>query len=639
MKKTIVIVFCVALIASGAFAQPVGIFDKAADWTIGDPPTKYPGEASLDGDVYTLVGNGDDIWNAEDEGYFLYTEKTGSWTLTAKVQWFDPGTEVDSKAGLMIRSNPATANSANFMWRLRGNNFAPDESGAQWRLDVGAPSTSYVFTDAAGANIGDLNMEGLWARVAYNAPLGVCYAWYSTDGSNWVFGYSVAVDLGQNPAYGIVITSHSADENPVEANYSDVTLVEGAPTAAKRTLPKNRITGNDLVDVKIEVGNPSTTAKSVTVTEDVPDGWTVTDISNGGTLANGVITWNLDAAPGLTTLSYKGTPEIDASIFWTGTVNDANLSGDNTIIFLRARTPIKTGWNDPTGGWLYIFDPDLGSDPDLERDGWKHNNNSDSYAYQPVIPAGPNAGMVWHNPGLIDDEEGGKCLVIYDPGDPRSMEAYGSIPDPGLRKVTIDYDLGPVTKAVAAFRVRSKAFTDEFGIDIPFGYSELEGYNLLGLMKNQDMQDLNNWEGLTASGLFFSPDFPDSLNFPTYSDYAGHAIPGSYEDGWDNTQWHEYWITWNIAAGEKATALYVDGELQPKFSYPQDPNDDAEKAGAFFNRVRDNENDITVGNAMFRISFRQTGQNGNLQFDYICFKPGTDEPPKKYVAVSDWQLY
>ncbi len=639
MKKIIVLLFCLGVIVSVTSAQTVGLFNKQADWTIGDPPTKTPGEAKISGDVYTLIGNGDDIWDAEDEGFFLYTEKEGSWTLTAKVQWIDTGSDVWSKAGLMIRSNPNAANSANFMWRHRGNNYAPDITGSQWRLTAGAPSASLDFTDAAGNNIGDPNMEGIWARVAYNAPLGVCYAWYSTNGTNWVLGNTIAVNLGTKPAYGLVITSHTADEVLVEANFSQVVFTEGAPTAAKRTLPKERISGNDLVDIKIEVGNPNPTTQSITVNEDVPNGWAVTEISNGGTFANGVITWKLDAAPGVTTLTYKGRPEIDAAIFWGGTVNNANIAGDNTIIFLRARTPVKTGWNEPAGGWLYIFDPDLGSDPDLEKDGWKHNNGSDSYAYQPKIPAGPNAGKIWHNPGLIDDEEGGKCLVIYDPGDPRSMEAYGNIPDPGLRKVTINYDLGPVTKAVAAFRVRSKAFTDEFGVAIPFGYSEQEGYNLLGLMKNENMLDLNNWEALTASGLFFSPDFPDSLNFPTYSEYPGHAVPGSYEENWDHTVWHEYWITWNITPGAKSTALYVDGELQPKFSYPKDPNDEAEKAGAFFNRVRDNENDIPVGNAMFRISFRQTGQSGNLQFDYICFKPGTDEPPKKYVEVSDWQLY
>lgn len=110
--------------------------------------------------------------------------------------------------------------------------------------------------------------------------------------------------------------------------------------------------------------------------------------------------------------------------------------------------------------------------------------------YQPVNPARPNAGQVWENTGLIDDEMSGLALLIYDPGDPRNMEAYGNIPDPGLRKVTLNYDLGPVTKAVATFRVRSKPFVDQFGVEIPFGYSESEGYNLLGLMINRGMRDL-----------------------------------------------------------------------------------------------------------------------------------------------------
>jgi hypothetical protein len=263
---------------------------------------------------------------------------------------------------------------------------------------------------------------------------------------------------------------------------------------------------------------------------------------------------------------------------------------------------------------------------------------SDSYAYQPKIPAGPNAGKIWHNPGLIDDEEGGKCLVIYDPGDPRSMEAYGNIPDPGLRKVTINYDLGPVTKAVAAFRVRSKAFTDEFGVAIPFGYSEQEGYNLLGLMKKREYAGFEQLGSTHSIGIVLLARFPRFVEFPTYSEYPGHAVPGSYEENWDHTVWHEYWITWNITPGANPPPCMWMANCNPSSLIPRIQTT-KRKSGAFFNRVRDNENDIPVGNAMFRISFRQTGQSGNLQFDYICFKPGTDEPPKKYVEVSDWQLY
>lgn len=110
---------------------------------------------------------------------------------------------------------------------------------------------------------------------------------------------------------------------------------------------------------------------------------------------------------------------------------------------------------------------------------------------------------------------------------------------------------------------------------------------------------------------------------------------GKFIDPWDNEEWHEYWITWNVAEGEKATALYVDGELTPTFSYPLEPsdpdyiNDNGEMdQGGFFNRVREAEGDIPVGNAVFRITFR-----------YNTFAPGTDEPPKEFTLVDEWSLY
>lgn len=61
-----------------------GIFDKTADWGgTNSPPQrgtyKVPGSVTFANGVYTLQGNGDDIWDNNDEGFFVYTEKSGSW--------------------------------------------------------------------------------------------------------------------------------------------------------------------------------------------------------------------------------------------------------------------------------------------------------------------------------------------------------------------------------------------------------------------------------------------------------------------------------------------------------------------------------------------------------------------------------
>ncbi|MBI1390875.1 MAG: hypothetical protein GC154_20790 [bacterium] len=645
MKRFFLLTIIMGMIAVPSFSQNVGIFDQTADWG-ADPndaaDLHAEGSASFENGVYTVMGNGDDIWGNVDEGFYVYTEKSGSWSLKAKAQWIDSGAgDVWSKIGVMIREIGDANNSSNYMIRQRGNLGDPDELSTQWRRQTGGElsESSASFLDSSGNPIVDPDEQGVWMRISRNADTDVLAAEWSPDGNSWSLMDAIHIPMADSVAYGLAITSHFNDDVLVTGQFSGVELTEGAPLTVFRDLPDGRVTAGDSITVKLQVGNGTGSNKSTTIVETVPSGWTVSNISNGGALSGDTITWNLDAPNGLTDLTYTAVGASSADLNWSGTFDGSATLGDTTPVYLRGRTPKVASWNPPTGGWLYLFDPDLGSSPNMELEGWSHNNGSDAYVFQPVIPAGPNQGKVWHDPGLIDDEEGGQALLIYDPGDPRSMDQYGSIPDPGNRKITMSYDLGPVTKAVASFRVRSKAFTDEFGVDIPFGYSENEGYNLLGLMINREMRDLTLIEELTASGLFFSPEFPDSLEFPTYSAYPGHAVPGQYEEPWDHTQWHEYWIRWNVTEGEKSTSLYVDGELQAKFAFPMDPNDEIEQQGGFFNRVREAEGGIPIGNAVFRITFRQTGGAGNLQFDYITFAPGVDEAPTAYVNVNDWALY
>ncbi len=642
MKKLVFGCFCFMLCVGMASAQ-VGMFDQEADWTLeGDDNLKAEGSASFSDGVYTLQGNGNDIWGTADEGFYLYTEKEGSWTMTAKATWVNNGGGSEwSKLGLMIREDADAPESKNYMVRHRGNNLSPDRTGAQWRLSTGGSSSSSRFQDADDNDFGDPNLEGIWIRIARNAFTDTCFAWVSLDGEDWFLGNSTVIDMPDTAAWGLTITNHENNEELAEATFSEVTFAEGAPTGVLRDMPDGTITGGQPINVKINIANANTEAEMVEIVENVPEGWTISNVSHGGTVDGNTITWSVEAPPSeLTTLSYDATSAGGALLIWNGTINGNPLGGDDTVTFLRARTPAQTGWNPPEGGWDYVFDPDVGSSPDLELEGWKHDNSSDAYIYQPTIPAGPNEGIVWENPGLIDDEMGGLTLLIYDPGDPRNMEQYGNISDPSNRKITISYDLGETNAAVAAFRVRSTPdLVDQFGVEIPFGYEDEDEYPILGLAVNQDMRDLTNWEALTASGLFFSNQLPNSLNFPSFSGNTEAGIPSQFDDNWDNTAWHEYWITWNINEGEKATALYVDGELQPKFEFPVDPSDPAEQAGAFFNRYRDTENDITAGNTVFRITFRQTPIAGNLQFDYIALKAGTDEAPSEFVSVKSWELY
>lgn len=71
-------------------------------------------------------------------------------------------------------------------------------------------------------------------------------------------------------------------------------------------------------------------AAPVEMVEMLPEGWSATDISNGGVLADGTITWNLDVSPdAVQTLSYTAVSpaSISKKPVWSGSVNGETVFG------------------------------------------------------------------------------------------------------------------------------------------------------------------------------------------------------------------------------------------------------------------------------------------------------------------------
>lgn len=111
MKKSSILVLLCCVLVLPTFSAAVGVFDKTADWTLATSKNKAPGSITAagtgDAAVYTVKGNGDDIWNNADEGFFAYTAKTGSFSIQAKVKWVNPGDNWG-------------ANAANYEWAKVG---------------------------------------------------------------------------------------------------------------------------------------------------------------------------------------------------------------------------------------------------------------------------------------------------------------------------------------------------------------------------------------------------------------------------------------------------------------------------------------------------------------------------------------
>lgn len=110
------------------------------------------------------------------------------------------------------------------------------------------------------------------------------------------------------------------------------------------------------VNVVLTITNPSGSA-DVTVKETIPAGWTASNISDGGALADGVITWTLTALSGDKSLTYTATAPSDAATFATfsGSINDLVVQlGETTIrTFIplyKTRNVLAVGvWNSDSG--------------------------------------------------------------------------------------------------------------------------------------------------------------------------------------------------------------------------------------------------------------------------------------------------
>lgn len=327
------VVLATLVVGAPAFAQ-VGIFDKTADW--GKVGTyKVAGSAALSGSTYNLKGNGNDIWDSADEGFFLYKELSGSQSISGKAHWISAGGNEWAKVGLMMREKGAVAGSRHYWCSLRGGTAGNgDRIDAQWRSAESAASGN-VEIQANGASVPDPG-DGLWIRVSRIAPVNLVLIQYSTDGTNWVYGDCREFTFADTIAYGLAITNHDDNEVIAEASVSDVKIETTVPGAGLRSfsITDPVYIGGDPITVTITVGGGS---GALTVTETPPSGWAISAISDGGTATGGTITWKLNAAKKIT---YVVTPPAGATAAatFTGKVDSTLTAGSNSLV---APSPIE----------------------------------------------------------------------------------------------------------------------------------------------------------------------------------------------------------------------------------------------------------------------------------------------------------
>ncbi len=344
--KRIALFIVFTLMAIPSFAQ-VGIFESAADWTLeADDNLKAAGSADFTNDIYTLEGNGNDIWGTADEGYYIYTDRSGSVSITALLSWLDPGTNAWSKMIAMIREKGDAPGSKHFGGQLRGNNYG-DQVHATWRAEEDAGSASQQFfqpkADPADPDVAvEATVEGIWVRVTRIAELDLFFCEWSEDGSNWTLGRVQEIVMADDVTVGLAVTNHENDENVAIGEFYNVEITDPPtlPTSGSRAFSQGGFQPGTEITVSVTVLNPNQADATVSVEDTVAQGWTVSNISDGGSESGGTVLWNTQVPFGYTTLTYTATaPETPGAVnSWTGTI-DSSDTGGSAVLALTQEGP------------------------------------------------------------------------------------------------------------------------------------------------------------------------------------------------------------------------------------------------------------------------------------------------------------
>jgi regulation of enolase protein 1 (concanavalin A-like superfamily) len=166
-----------------------------------------PGSASASGGVFTIIGNGADIWTAADEFQFVYQPASGDCDIRARVVT-QQNTHVWAKAGVMIRET-LNANSSEVTTAVTPG------SGVTFvkRTATGASSTS---TTTAGITAPQ------WVRLVRTGS--TFTSSYSPDGATWTTLGSTNITMATSVFIGLPVCSH-ADGTNCTATFDNVTAV------------------------------------------------------------------------------------------------------------------------------------------------------------------------------------------------------------------------------------------------------------------------------------------------------------------------------------------------------------------------------------------------------------------------------
>ncbi len=299
MKKISVVTVLALLVASPFALAQVGGFNFEA--SVGSD--QGAGVASFDNGTYSIEASGNDIWDGADGMYWIYNEASGAgWRATVEMDFGpnvvpDDGGEAQSdwiKAGIMFRVDESEG-SANVTGLIRTDNGA--------RVQV-RPAAGESTRGTPVISRGDNDTQ-----VFQFVRIGDTFTLFrqQTDGSFVNVGSDSVADFPETGFLGLALTAHDTGrvENAIFKDFS-LEQISAAATATRIVTGAAVSKPGDTAQVELNVSGIAGAGDTTTVTETVPEGWTVGALNESvgtATENGGVITWiiegSLDVEPQL----------------------------------------------------------------------------------------------------------------------------------------------------------------------------------------------------------------------------------------------------------------------------------------------------------------------------------------------------
>jgi len=460
-----------------------------------------------------------------------------------------------------------------------------------------APDWPLALDDTGQFLIGTLPLEeneeaGLRVRVELNG--GRFRVWIKTVNENpddgFVYPEQLVIDTltdygvtGLGPGYFGFSAGTGGCQTYHEIDDLKITLFLSKPVSVTRSIPVGTAYSDSSsripVTIHMEIA-PEGGPQDVIVKENLPDGWSAEDISDGGTVADSVITWNLTNLTGGKDLTYTLIPsdatKQDVSYTGTFTVGGFELPIEGRAFLLWSPPPLPKGpanvvldenFDDQNGcpaGWTCNTNDAVYS-PGVPQDGTEHAGR-----LQLAADATPNLAttVIWNTPIDLSSNSFLAEFDLYFASDP----AVGNTnPADGLTFMILE-DLGDDTLTALGAGGGSLAYagmTTQGGVtprslavefDLWQGGGDPNGYNTAGyghagVLRDADVA--NHVQTNLDLDPGTTPTVVGGEGWPYFVDQLGAGFPLHVEIEYNNGRVKVY-----LDAPETYAS---DGSLEPAF--------------------------------------------------------------------------